>query len=374
VYAVGAIGIELVLRQQWGWLRGRGLWLGIGTFCLIWGAWQLPFFIDHGATESWRIYFFNVANRFEERRWSAVIGHWLLYPVEMLGAAMAPWSLLLWPLCAPSVWRSFGRLQPLVRYLVLTLAFTFLFVWLPPGSRTRYYMPLFPLVGLLVGITAELAMRDAASDCRLAWRRLERLVRWLAPITLLTVLTALCVVPTNRLTPSLVGSVSCLLALGVATWLSRLSVGNQSTDDHRAVEMVPRTALAVGLLLVGVYVGPIMSANLARSEDLAGQVDRLRSAHPEVTALCSLGQLHHGFLYHWPSQITLRNWPETMEQAPAVGEYFAVHTYRKEVGPLPFAWEQVAILSCDQVVRSTPKDQIWIGRRLPAPDKSAAAR
>src|SRR5262249_40553271 len=41
------------------------------------------------------------------------------------------------------------------RFLLIAIAWAFVFVWIPPGSRPRYFMPLMPLCAALMGIVGD---------------------------------------------------------------------------------------------------------------------------------------------------------------------------------------------------------------------------
>ena len=125
--------------------------------------------------------------------------------------------------------------------------------------------------------------------------------------------------------------------------------------------------------VVAIYVGPVLSFQASRCDDIAGQVAALKSQLPDGAKLVSLGQLHHGFLFYYRDAIPLEAWPALESDFPSDSAYFAVHTYRREPPPLPFDWELVDVVSCDRFRKGEPRDRIYVGKKNGASQKMATS-
>jgi hypothetical protein len=275
----------------------------LGLACV--GAWQLAFMTTLGWEEGWKIYFLNVAGRFDGTSGDTFLGHVASFPFETFGV-MLPGSALLPAALRADVRARLAKQRTVVLFLVVSLAWAFVFVWLPPGARTRYFMPLMPCAAVLIGLIGAALVESWSNDRVYAW------------------------------------------TFGVAA------------------------------ACAAICVGPVLSFQRQRCDDIAGQVAALKTRLPAGAKLVSLEQLHHGFLFHYRDAIPLLPWPNNESDVPDDVEYFAVHTYRRDVPPLPFAWEPVDMVSCDRFRKGEPRDRIYIGRRLRegeerAPSESARA-
>lgn len=377
VYFAGAVLLELARRRAWHWLREPGPYASLLSFFICWGSWQVPFLLERGWADGLEIYFFNVANRFEPRDWSHVVEHWLLYPMELFVGSLAPWSWLAIGLAWPTVWQRLGQRHEMVRYLLATSLFALMFVWLPPGSRTRYYMPLFPCMALLAGCVVDVALASDAAQARLLWRRWRLALTGVGLVAIPTLVIACGLLPERFGAWTSTTGAASLGGLAVASLGLMLLWRQREVSPLDAAMTITQPTwsvlLGVALLIGGLYDGPVLSMMAQRSERVADQVARLRDTHPELGHLVSFGQLHHGFLFHWPEAIALHQLPRDAAEVPPDAEYFAVHTYCAEVPPLPFDWEEVAVVSCDKVQRREPKDRVVIGRRLRGVEQTAHA-
>ncbi len=304
VYFVGAVGIALIIRNRFRELFQPAHLTGaaIGVACIA--AWQFAFMTSLGWEEGWQIYFMNVAGRFDGKSGDTFLGHLAAYPFETFGV-MLPWSVILLAAFRPTIRGRLAEHRETVQFLVICLTWAFLFVWLPPGSRTRYFMPLMPCVAVLIGLVGN------------AW---------------------------------------------LSTW--------QPAWTDRAFQ---RWIGGVAAALTVVYLGPVLSYQARRCDDISGQIAALKSHLPAGERLSSLDQLHHGFLYHYGEPIRLLPVPDDAASVPDDLTYFAVHTYRSEPAPLPFEWELVQMVSCDRFLKGEPRDRIYIGRRIASPADSATA-
>ena len=98
----------------------------------------------------------DVAMRFEDTRWQTIGWHLLVYPLEIAVCTLA---------LVAAVDRLFGkrispfargrRSKPHVVFLGIALGLAFATCWVVPGAKGRYFMPLYPCLALLVGLSIE---------------------------------------------------------------------------------------------------------------------------------------------------------------------------------------------------------------------------
>jgi 4-amino-4-deoxy-L-arabinose transferase-like glycosyltransferase len=297
VYFGGAVGLTLIAQRRWRELLSPAHLVGVAIGGIIVGSWQVAFMLRLGWREGWEIYFLNVAGRFDGSTGDTFLGHFVAFPFET-AAVMLPGSLILLALLRSDVRERLGPHRELIRFLLVSAAWAYLFVWIPPGARTRYLMPVMPLAAVLIGLVGD------------AWLTVAR-----------------------------------------PAWSPRQAYGR---------------ILGTAGVIAAIYVGPVLSYLASRCDDIDGQVTQLRSELPPQAKVVSFGQLHHGFLFYFRDPIRIADCPtDTGDFEEA--DFFAIHTYRREPPPLPFEWELVEMVSCDRFRKGEPRDRIYVGRRLDAP-------
>ncbi len=310
VYFAGGIGVFLLLTRQW---RSALSWshaAGIALFLFIVLAWQIPFTRALGQEKVSYVYLSEVAKRFEDTHWSTIISHLTLFPFEIVVGCLFPWSLLLLAFGNRKFRGQIGAARLPLIYLAGCIAIAFPTVWIPPEARSRYFMPLFPCFALLCGYVVEQSSLSVVANA----------VGW------------------------------------VAYWRSR-----------------PKLAVSiVTCLLGGVYVGPIMSYQVARSRDAAADVAEAKQLIPHPADLASFGVVHHLFSYHYGEDIAHYEWPEDNSTDYSQIEYFCFDAFRSRPKDLPFPWVEVARVNCDRNQRTKPEAEVIIARRLPAEQTAVA--
>lgn len=355
VYFGASVGLFLVLTGQWRCLLTRTHLLGLLTFTAVIAAWQLPFYWTVGGAGSVAIWQSDTAMRFKGLSAAKIVWHLVSYPVEILVCTL-PWSLLLTAYASGRFRGSLGSAHKAVRFLTICLGIGFLSCWLVPGARGRYLMPLYPCLAPLIGFVIERVVGRHVADCR-SWRiGLTVLALLMGTIGLAVAAESLWPLPAlaGRAPAAGVGLCFATVALCMATavWW-----GRSGTSEER----VRVALLALGGFLAVSHTLLWLSDQARRSVDVVEPVARLKAKLPGP--LVSLGPVHHLFAYYYGEPIALLPWPRTAADLGPKVEYFCFDRFTPWAGPLPFAWEEVAVIRCDRFQHSQRSAEVVIGRR-----------
>ncbi|HEY0984262.1 ArnT family glycosyltransferase [Schlesneria sp.] len=358
LYFVGATTLFLLATNNW---RKIVTWphiLGISVFIVTVGAWQGPFAWYRGIEDSWNIYFGDVAGRFVDRHWGVFLGHLVTFPAELLFVRLMPWSLLLLAYGSRRVRQLSGVQREGALFLAICIGFSFISVWLPPGSKVRYYMPLFPCFAALIGIAVDrLAALRPTLDPDNAW------TNYVQSMVYLMTGSAVVVVAVSMLFPAMRIALSVVNALGYAAAALALAYIAWSSLKDLSERGMGRGVMSIATFLALVEVCLIVTVQERRCEDIAGQLEQLKQSLPADSQLVSLGPVHHAFAYFYEEPIPIVTIPEG--DGDDDYDYFCLHTCDSDPPELPFEWTQIAVISCDRLKgRDTPKDRVFVGRRV----------
>lgn len=367
IYFVGATVAYLLLRRQWRYLVSWSHVLGIIVGTSVVALWQIPY----SRAVEWPLVLQTWGHtsvaRFDYSSIGPVLKHLVTFPCEIAGCLL-PWSIWLIAFANPSVRRSLDREREMAVFLAVAIAVAFPTCWLAPQARGRYFMPLYPCFAPLVGIVAVRAWSCSADSLAKLWRGYFGAAAIGAVVASLAVFAA-SVWPSPTSTPlhqSLAFAAFYALAALMAAiicWQAR-----RPASAVRAAAAWTAVAAFLGLSSTGL----LMNDTIRRSEDIAGLVAELKQRLPDGVKLVSLGRAHHPFVYHYGETIPWLDWPQSSEVADY--EFFCFHSMRGRRKPLPFAWEEIGVVSCDRYVRANPVDAMIIGRRLThIADRPAAA-
>lgn len=358
IYFVGATVIYLALRRQWRYLLSWSHALGIVAGTAVVAVWQIPY----SRTVEWPLVLqtwgHTSAARFDYSAIGPVLAHLIAFPCEIAGCLL-PWSVWLLAYASRDFRRGLDRERDMAAFLAVAIAVAFPTCWLAPQARGRYFMPLYPCFAPLVGIVAERAWSCPAAH-RLAkfWRANFGLIAAGAAIAALAVPAVsispwLTTTPLHQSLPFAAFYAASALMAAVVCWHAR-----RPATTLRAIAGWTAVAAFLGLSSTGL----LMNDTIRRSENIAGHVAQLKQCLPDGVKLVSLGRAHHPFVYHYGQTIPWLDWPKVNE--PADYEYFCFHSVRGRRKPLPFAWEEIGVVSCDRYVRAHPVDAMIVGRRL----------
>jgi 4-amino-4-deoxy-L-arabinose transferase-like glycosyltransferase len=361
VYFAAVVGLYLLARNR-PYLFSWSHLLGILVFLGIVGAWQVPFYRVMGWRGVRQIWSGDAALRFLILDAAFVSKHLVTYPLEILCCTL-PWSLLLGFYLRRSFGHAIGEARGPVRYLALCLVVTFPTCWLVPGAQSRYFMPLYPVLALLVGLVVQRCMEaEAGAPLREAWRG------WLTLVALILFAAGLMLVgagylhfpaiaPLNQATPRTLIVALTAGAVAVLAWVSR----NRS---HPAWGQ--RTVMALAAWLGLTNTGLVLDILARKSENAAPAIARLKEQLPRHQRLVSFGPVSHlfAFLYHDP--IPMMPWPTEADDLGRETAYFCFDRMGAMPVRIPFAWEEVAVISCDRYRTQIPQYVVVVGRRVPS--------
>ena len=360
VYFVGGVGAWLLVTRQWRHLLTRAHAAGIAVGLLTVFAWQVPFMLTLGFGETSFTYTSEVGKRFGDTRLVTILKHLATCPAEILFGCLMPWSLLLFAYADRRFRAVIGGAKPHVLFLVSCIVVAFPTVWLPPESRSRYFMPLYPCFAPLVGLVVERAFQ-AARDAEWAkvWTRyavgfaavMAAAGVGLAGISLLD--------PGSRVAQPRVFA-AAYLGAALAAAAVTLRAARMRTPAWG------RTALVAMAAFTGLtYTGAVINAQIKTSEDAAGAVARIRQQLPPGAELISFDITSHVFTFHLGERVRHVPWPKTADEVPPEVEYFCFDVYDGEMPELPIAWEQLGRISCERNRTKTPDWEVVVGRRIP---------
>jgi len=369
VYFMSAVGLFLMLRRDWRYLLSWSHLLGIATLLTVVAAWTAPLAMQVPWEFVRKTWGYQSASRFDYSEPLAVLSHLATYPFEVLGCLL-PWSLLLAGYLSRDFRRSLGDAGWHVAFLATAIGAAFSTCWLAPIARGRYFMPLYPcfapLIGLMIERTVSVGRRVPPATW---WRAYQR-----GAIALMLV-AAVGVLPLaffGRLADSAAGQpplftlAFAIAAVGLAAVVRNALRGEARWQSKAAV-------LAVAGFLGLAHTGPVMNYVLRRSENTAGAVAALKQRALDSRRLVSFGAVHHIFAYHYGQTIPRLPWPQHERLLPEDLEYFCFAADVQAGRELPFAWEQIAVISCERFRQARPDQRVIVGRRLDLNQQAAAA-
>ncbi len=354
-------------REWFSWRHAAGLL----TFCVVLGAWQIPFTLQTDWASTRGIWFNNASDRFADSSWQPLLQHLASYPFEV-AACMLPWSLILIAYLYPRVRRRLDQTAPLVRFLCTALVVTFPSCWLAATARGRYFMPLYPCVAVLVGVAVDRIVALAHEE-RLGYA-LQRFL-WPFAVILPGAGVAFVVLGSFDVDGKISWSATAdFPTMSVALTIVALLGGWLVARAAREVTpgRVRWAVVSIAAFLGFAYMGPITNVRIAESEHTAEQVARLKNQLPTNAwdELVSVGRIHHLFAYHFRAPI--RNIAlEDLPSGSGDWEYFCFNQPGEAPPELPFAWTPLGVVSCERNRALRPVEKVVVGRRLAKASQTA---
>jgi 4-amino-4-deoxy-L-arabinose transferase-like glycosyltransferase len=378
VYFAAPVCLFLVWRRDWRTLLSRSHLLGVALFAALVGAWQIPFWMQMGWPAVKTIWLGDVAMRFEDVRWQTIALHLLVYPVE-IAVCTLPWSPLLIGYLVKGFRRSLADAKPYAVFLGFAIGLAFFTCWVVPGAKGRYFMPLYPCLALLIGLSVERAAEPAAA----AWQRRGWQVFLLskAALALVAGLGVAAVAWGHRLQWfqwlewTQPGWFVAVYVVGASIAVVLLMATHANFRPTHV-----RTALLTVTALIGLsYVGVVINGMVGASEDPAFDVAQLKRKLPLDARLVSFGLVETLFTYLYREPIEERPWPKSASELGPTHDYFCFTWDRPVPPPLPFGWQIEGVIPCDRVRHDPPVKKViesirWqTVRNEPARDPLATA-
>lgn len=376
IYFVASTWFYLLLYDR-SFLLRRGHLIGIALFAAIIGAWQFPYYLATDLTASIRIWGGESANRFVVFDSAQAVAHAVKFSLEILNCTL-PWSGLLLCLVDRKLRAQLGVISRPVRFLSWSVLLCLLPLLFAQAARGRYFMPLYPSIALLCGVAAQAAVAAQPSALgRRVWR--GALGMSLVIPVAVTVYAAWQSSAWAERWPKLynpAAAQSWLLVALVATaavvmirYCRRAMIDHDPVDSSRtAARAVCAAAIFYGFAFTSVGINSLD----AYSYDNRADVRRAIAKIPADEKLVSFNIVNHLFSYHLnavdPRHVELIDTPGVAAAAETDWKYFCYTVAAEEIYalPLPFAWEQVDVVTIDRNRYDRPRAYVVVGRKLPS--------
>ncbi len=372
VYFVAITTVYLGVQRDWRFLFNWQFAAGGTVFVLILAAWQIPFYFATDWTTVVATWSGLAGDRIRLR---GLVEHAVTYPIETL-ACLLPWSPILVALAKRDTRALLVDQRPVTTFLITALAVAYPTVWLAAGARGRYFMPLYPLLAVLIGLVIE-RCASAAIDSypRRGWHQFLTLWATIIGTSGLVIFGASLFMDNAAARfyqPRWFGAVFAILAAGavVLLWESY-----RRTNQPRPIIAVVAIAMIAGTGVAGLMV----NVNTVRWIDPTEEIADLKNHLPPGTSLASFSPIEHRFAYYYRDPIVEMDWPRNYADIPPDLTYFCFmrqpgdtaesrsagrgRTWYKTPGTLPMEWEEITSVCVErQVYKGEPPRKVVLGR------------
>ncbi len=372
VYFFGAVGLFLLVRRDWRWLLRPPAFAGLAMFLLIIAAWQIPFWQATGWEGFKGAWISQTTDRV-----GAPLGTRLLHVASFLGqtfACLLPWSPLLVFVVARGYWRRLGDRRNLALFCVIAATVGLVPLLLAPGAKTRYYIPIYPCIAVLIALSIEYCINAPAARPGVGWHHRNSqllmgiIVLCIGPLLLAISLAA----PQLQVDwmlkaqqPISFAIVFTLVGLIVGVVLIRLA---PRRSPGAAAASAWLTAAFMGLA----FTGAVLNGLIRDSSDPGAAVATLKAKLPPDAQLVSFGPVHHIFVFHYAEPIECRPWPGDMDADWQHICFMDDLQTRKRIRRASFVrrledWQQIAAINLDRVAKPVGEAEnvIRVYRRKP---------
>ncbi len=338
----------------------------MAVFVVVLAAWQIPFSLRTGLEATAKVW--SEGGGLAERVQGILDGslwlHLVAFPASLF-VNLLPWSAMLLAFASARFRRSLRAANPQVMFLVVWFLVVFPTCWIVPGAKARYLMSSYPCLACLVGLAVQWCCETSPAG---EWQKLwARFLAVLAVCIAALGLTAMGVgvhdlaAETKLLPPAGFMIVHGLICLGLAAACFRTRRATAASLQKAAVFCV---AGFIGLT----YNGPVVNRLVQCDNATAAAVARLKQQIPPGEPMVCFKFVHHQFAYYFDQPIKIQPWPNSDADWDPRVHYFCFHRgiggHEREI---PFAWEQIAEISCERYWMQHPRLTMVVGRRIDAP-------
>jgi 4-amino-4-deoxy-L-arabinose transferase-like glycosyltransferase len=360
VYFVAITAVYLFVRRDWRYLICWQFPAAACVFATIVSVWQVPFYL---ATD-WPTVVATWSGLAADRiHFGGLAKHIVTYPLETF-VCLLPWSPLLVALAKRETRARMADMRPITTFLFTALLVAYPTVWAATGARGRYFMPLYPIAAVLIGLVIErCSAAPLGTYPRRGWHQFLLLSCALIAVGGLVV-GGSGLLPATSSTwlyqPRWFSLVFGFIALGtvVALWLCY----------RKPSRFAPLAAVgAIAMFVALSFTGIMINVNSARWNNPTAAVAKLKAYLPAGAKLVSFSPIEHRFAYYYATPIAELDWPIEMSDVPHHVEYFCFMRYHgdtaqrrragrgrswiKTPGTLPFAWEEITAICAERRVR-----------------------
>jgi 4-amino-4-deoxy-L-arabinose transferase-like glycosyltransferase len=369
VYFAGAVGLYLIYHKKWRELFHPAHFVGIAIYLGLISFWHYLFILQYSLKDLYVAYFGEVEKRMTDFTWLQYMGHLILYPLEIMAACLAPWSILFCAQCNRQFRQFFQSQHYSVSFMLIAIGVAWPTVWLPAASNTRYFLPLLPCVAILLGYHIETLLKGwtesqltGASVLRQIWLRFSWTMLAMMVVSGLG-LTVISFFPSKSL-PAENGAVLALLALVTLLLVFVTLSIREGKFQQRAAYLPVQVSLMV-LFIAVIVNGPVTSFMSFRSNNAVPHIAAVRAMIPTTETLISFDLTHHLFTYFWKDDLPRMPWPETKAHIPAGQKYFCfLNSGSRPYPPIPCAWQEIATVNCDRNLKNVAYDVVVVGKFL----------
>jgi 4-amino-4-deoxy-L-arabinose transferase-like glycosyltransferase len=371
IYFVAITTIYLLSRRDWQYLVSWQTAAGAAIFLAIVAAWQIPFY----RATNWQATVSTWTGLTQDRLHVAGLAqHLITFPLETF-ICLLPWSPILVALASRQARALLAKHETVVTFLLTSLAVAYPTVWIAAGGRGRYFMPLYPCLAVLIGITIDRCSSAALGNYpRRAWHQ------FLLLCGILFVVSGLAFGTISALPDRWSQTLFQPRWFGIGYGLTAALAGYVLWRCYRAGGERSRyfAVLAISAMVGLTTTGLMINVDVGHWNDMSAAVESLKTQLPQNVKLVSLSPIEHRFAFYFGQPIVELDWPLQVNDVPANVDYFCFmrnpsdtaasrisgrgRSWSTTPGTLPFAWEEVASICNEREVSGDRPRSIVVGR------------
>jgi len=371
VYFAAITLAYLAYRRDWRFILGWQPLAGLAMFAAIIAVWQVPFY---RATD-WPAVVATWAGLAGDRiHLRGLLEHAFNYPAQTF-VCLLPWSPMLIALFRPGIRALLADKRPVVEFLVIAIVVAYPTVWMAAGARGRYFMPLYPVVAVLIGLLIDRCSHAARGSAqRRGWNLFT--LAWAVLIGTGSLAIAGAGLLGKEMPQRLYQPTWFATLFGAGGTLAALVLWLAFRRPDKIGSLVAVLAIAA-TAAVGAG-GVMMNVNVARWQNPTSIIADLKRQLPPDARLVSLSPIDHRFAYYYGDEIAELPWPLAVSDLPPNVDYFCFmrnpgdtpaarrsgrgRTWQNTPGTVPFAWEELDSICTDRQPDANAPMMVVLGR------------